>query len=175
VSGEELVDIVDDDDRVIGRVTRAEMRARRLRHRCVYIILLDAAGRVFTHRRTRTKDVYPGFWDTAIGGVVASGEDYDRGAVREVAEEVGLHGVELKRLFPIDYEDEYTRVSGMVYSCISDQPLSLQAAEIEEGRWATVDELVEMSKRERFCPDGLVVFDRYRRQSVAGPAGEGGR
>jgi isopentenyldiphosphate isomerase len=166
VSREELVDIIDQDDRVVDRVTRAEMRAGRLLHRCVYIILLDTRGMIFVHRRTWTKDVYPGCWDATIGGVVGSGESYDRGAAREVEEEVGLRDVELKRLFPITYEDESTRVRGMVYSCTSDKALSLQIEEIEEGRFVALDEAVEMMKRERFCPDGLVVFDRFRREQV---------
>lgn len=168
MSGGELVDIVDDNDRVIDRVTRAEMRAGRMRHRCVYIILLNSSGRIFLHRRTPTKDVYPGFWDATIGGVVASGENYDQGASREVAEEVGLRDVALTRLFPISYEDATTRVSGMVYSCKSDEPLTLQADEIEEGRWAALDEVAEMMKRERFCPDGIVVFDRFLREDRNG-------
>jgi isopentenyldiphosphate isomerase len=164
VSASELVDIVDDNDQVIDIVTRAEMRAARLRHRCVYIILLDSNDRIFVHRRTLTKDVYPGFWDATIGGVVASGEGYDEGASREVAEEVGLSDVPLTRLFPFSYEDAKTRVAGMVYSCTSDQPLRLQAEEIVEGRWATADELVQLTKCERFCPDGLVVLNQFLRE-----------
>lgn len=175
MSADELVDIVDDNDRVIDQVTRAQMRANRLRHRCVYIILLDSKGRIFVHRRTLTKDVYPGFWDATVGGVVASGEDYDEGASREVAEEVGLEDVALTRLFSVDYEDETTRVAGVVYSCTSGGPLRLQAEEIVEGRWVTVDEVIELAQRERFCPDGLVVLNRFLEENQPATAGRSAR
>ena len=175
MSASELIDIVDDNDRVIEQVTRAEMRAKRLRHRCVYIILLNSKGRIFVHRRTLTKDVYPGFWDATIGGVVGSGEGYDEGASREVAEEVGLDDLALTRLFSVSYEDETTRVAGVAYSCTSDRPLRLQADEIVEGRWATVDEVVELTRRERFCPDGLVVLNRFLGENRSAAAGSSGR
>jgi len=158
VSADELVDIVDENDRVVRCVTRAEMRQRRLRHRCVYILLFDSNKRLFVHKRTHSKDVYPGWWDVAVGGVVGAGEDYDSAASREVEEEVGLSGVQLDRLGPITYSDPRTQVMGMIYDCTSDSPLRLQEAEIVEGRWVDNDGLVELEEREHFCPDGLVAL-----------------
>lgn len=87
--GTELVDVVDDDGHPIARVTRREMRARRLPHRCVYLLVFDAAGRIFVHQRTATKDVFPSRWDMTIGGVLAAGEDFETGARRELEEELG--------------------------------------------------------------------------------------
>ncbi len=95
---DELVDIVDDDDQVIATVTRAEMRARRLQHRSVGIVVMSEDGRLLVHRRSATKDIWPGWWDIAAGGVVATGESYDDAARRELAEELGIAGVELEFL-----------------------------------------------------------------------------
>jgi isopentenyldiphosphate isomerase len=81
-----LVDIVDTDDHVIDVVPRREMRARNLRHRSVGIAVLESTGRVLIHRRADDKDVWPGRWDLAVGGVVESGETWDTAAVRELAE-----------------------------------------------------------------------------------------
>ena len=83
-SGMELVDIVDDDDRVVATVTRAEMRANRLQHRAVSIAVLSSDGRLLVHRRADTKDLWPGMWDLAAGGVVAAGETYAQAARREL-------------------------------------------------------------------------------------------
>jgi isopentenyldiphosphate isomerase len=165
LSAPELVDIVDGDDRVVGRATRSEMRHRQLLHRCVYILLFNSARQLFVHCRTNTKDIYPGFWDVAIGGVVLAGEGYDDAARREVEEEVGLARVELFRLFPVVYEDQRTRVRGMAYRCTSDQPLRLQIEELAEGRWVNRGELEELIEHESFCPDGLAVLGIYLRQT----------
>jgi len=82
--GDDLVDVVDDGGRVVGRATRREMRARRLPHRSTYILVFNRRGELFIHLRTATKDVYPSHWDVCVGGVVAAGESFDDGAAREL-------------------------------------------------------------------------------------------
>src|SRR5262245_32721356 len=91
--GDELVDIVDELDRVIAVVTRRQMRAERLRHRAVFIAVQGSDGRLLIHQRSPAKDVRPGAWDIAFGGVVATGEPYDLAALRELEEEIGVSGV----------------------------------------------------------------------------------
>ena len=84
------------------------MRARNLRHAASSIVVRDPFGRIYLHRRTETKDVYPGLLDFAAGGVVLAGEDPAAGAVREVEEELGVVGVPLEPLGVADYADEHT-------------------------------------------------------------------
>ena len=62
-ASDELVDVVDADDRVVRRVSRAEMRRENLLHRAVYLLVRNGRGELFVHRRTPTKDVYPGYCD----------------------------------------------------------------------------------------------------------------
>ena len=64
-------------------VSRAEMRAHNLQHRAVSTAVLGSDGRLLVHRRSATKDVWPGMWDLAAGGVVAASETYDDAARRE--------------------------------------------------------------------------------------------
>lgn len=66
------------------------MRRRRLRHRATYIVVVDGAGRLVVHQRALWKDVNPGFFDVAFGGVCGVGEDWMTSATRELAEEAGL-------------------------------------------------------------------------------------
>src|SRR3954471_10535726 len=106
---EEWVDWIDDEGRTLGVVTRREMRAKRLAHRCVYILVFDRQGRLFVHLRTATKDVYPSHWDVAAGGVLAAGETFEQGATRELQEELGVTA-SLEPLFPFRYADERTIV-----------------------------------------------------------------
>ena len=110
-AGEELVDVVDEHDVVIGTVTRAEMRAGRLRHRAVSIAVIGSDGRLLIHRRAHTKDIWPGWWDIAAGGVVGAGESYDQAARRELAEELGVHADRLEPLGTAAYEDALSRCS----------------------------------------------------------------
>lgn len=158
---EETVDVVDEHDRVVAAVKRSEIRSQNLRHRAVYILVFNRAGQLFVHQRSRSKDVFPGFWDTAIGGVLSSGESYDEAAHRELAEELGVKGVSLRRLFPFRFEDSATRIAGMVYSCSHDGPFLLQAAEIDCGMWEDLDRVIERAQHDSFCPDSLEALLLY--------------
>ena len=98
MADDELVDVVDENDRVLRTVRRDEMRREGLRHRATYVLLFNSTGQLFVHRRTSDKDVYPSYFDCAFGGVVGAGESYDEAARRELAEEAGLEGIPLRRI-----------------------------------------------------------------------------
>ena len=86
----EWVDVVDEQDRVIGVAERARVRQENLRHRASYILVLDEAGRILVQRRTPSKDFCPGMLDACAGGVVTTGEAMALSARRELAEELGI-------------------------------------------------------------------------------------
>ena len=162
MSGDELVDVVDENDHVVRQATRREVRQEHLRHRSVYIFVFNPAGQLFVHRRTETKDIFPGYWDVAVGGVLAAGEAYDRGARRELEEELGIAGVRLRRLFALRYDDATNRVCGMVYSCTVDAPLRLDRHRDRRGGVARSDgRLGAHAAAARFVPDGLEALRLY--------------
>ena len=165
---EELVDVIDDAGRTIGVVPRAQMRAQRLPHRCVYVLVFNGKGELFIHLRTATKDVYPGHWDACIGGVLAAGESFARGAVREVQEELGIVAAP-QALFPLRYEDAHTRVLGMVCRLQHEGPFRLQPEEIVRGEFVSVEELFRRAQKEPFCPDGMAVVREYLGSEDARP------
>jgi isopentenyldiphosphate isomerase len=158
--GAELVDVLDDAGNPIGTVTRREMRARRLPHRSVYVLVFNRRGELFVHLRTATKDVYPSHWDVAIGGVLAAGESFDTGARREAAEELGV-SVAPEALFPLHYADAATVVHGMVYRAHHDGPFRLQPEEIVSGEFLALTAVTTRAARAPFCPDGLAVLAEY--------------
>lgn len=155
---EELVDIVDEDDRVVRTARRDEVRARNELHRCVWIVVLDDAGRLLVHRRTPTKDLFPRYWDLTVGGVVAAGEGYDRAAVRELFEEAGVSGDTLMELGFVRYADAHTRALGSVYLARCDGSVTLQASEVEYAAWLPCSLAADYVRRLPFCPDGLVAL-----------------
>ena len=161
--GAELVDVLDDAGRVVGQTTRRDMRAHRLPHRCVYILVFEPAGALFVHLRTATKDVYPSHWDAAVGGVLAAGESFDDGAQRELQEELGVTAP-LTALFPFRYDDLSTVVHAQVYATVHAGPFVLQAEEIVEGRFVGWDAFDALAGRQRMCPDSQAVVAAYRRR-----------
>ena len=161
---DEAVDVVDDSGRTIGTVTRREMRARRLPHRSAYVLVFNRRGELFVHLRAPAKDVYPGHWDVAVGGVLAAGESFDDGARREAREELGVE-VEPERLFPFRWADAATDVHGMVYRAGHDGPFRLQPAEVVRGEFLPLADVLARAERDPFCPDGLAVLAEFRRRA----------
>ncbi len=156
----ELVDVVDEEDRVVGTVTRRDIRARSLLHRCTYVLVRNTAGQILVHRRTETKDVYPGAYDVFAGGVCAAGESYDVCARREVAEELGVTGVELTFLMRHRYRGSKGQAWGAVYEARWDGPVRHQETEVAWSDWVTPERLRRMLAELPFCPDSREIFER---------------
>ena len=160
-AAEEIVAIVDENNTVVGAAPRREMRAKGLPHRATYVLVFNARGQLYVQKRTRTKDVFPGYYDPAAGGVVLAGEAYEQGALREVEEEMGVRGVPLTPLFRFYHQDARNRVWGAAFSCVYEGAVVLQAEEVESGAFMAVPDILDMARTEPFTPDGLYVLQRY--------------
>ncbi|MFZ5775209.1 MAG: NUDIX hydrolase YfcD [Thermodesulfobacteriota bacterium] len=160
-TGDEIVTIVDQDNREIGRVSRRVMRRDGLIHRATYILVFNRADDIFVQKRTVTKDIYPGYYDVATGGVVLAGESYEVSAARELAEELGVRGAKLSSHFDFYHQDAGNRVWGRLFTCTAEGPFTLQASEVEDGFFLPVAEVLAMSDKEAFTPDGIMVLKRF--------------
>ncbi|MDQ3628209.1 MAG: NUDIX domain-containing protein [Actinomycetota bacterium] len=155
MSDDELVEVLAEDGSVLGVVDRRRMRTDNLLHRATGVILRDPAGRVYVHRRTDTKDLFPGRYDCCAGGVVGVGEDVLAAAERELAEELGVRGVPLRPLLVGRYEDAHTRYIAHVYEAVWDGPVTWQADEVAWGAWMSPTQLRALlaDPDRRFVPD----------------------
>jgi isopentenyldiphosphate isomerase len=163
---EEIVAIVDENNHLIGSVPRSEMRAKGLPHRAAYILVFNSIGRLYVQKRTLSKDIYPGYYDVAVGGVVAAGESYEESARRELEEEMGIRDVSLTHLFDFFHQDAGNRVWGRAYSCVYDGDIILQEEEVESGGFQNLEAVLESSRYESYTPDGLYVLCRYLDQKT---------
>ncbi|MFB6640572.1 NUDIX domain-containing protein [Streptomyces chartreusis] len=163
-SADEILDIVDEQDRVIGRSPRGEAYAKGLRHRCVFIEARDAEGRLFVHRRTPTKLVFPSRYDMFVGGVVGAGESYDEAALREAEEELGVSGLPRPTLlFKFLYDDGAGQTWwSAVYEVRCELPVNPQ---VEEVAWYDFLPEAEVERRLTdwpWVPDGLAAYERLK-------------
>lgn len=160
--GDELVEVVDEANEVVGAVQRRQLRARNLLHRCTYVFVTNPAGELYVHRRSETKDVYPGLYDVCAGGVNAVGEPYDVCAARELQEELGVTATPTFR-FTHRYSGSSGEVWGGAFDVTWDGPIAWQPEEVVWGAFVPMSRVDDLIARERFCPDGLEVFERWRR------------
>ena len=142
---EEIFDVVNERDEVIGQQSRREVHRLGLIHRAVHVLVFNAAGHVFLQKRSLKKDRQPGVWDSSASGHVDTGEDYDACAVRELREEIGLAvnpgavatgaSPPLQKLFKIAACPETDAEFVRVYRSQAEGPFQLHPDEIECGGW----------------------------------------
>jgi len=133
---EEIFDVVNERDEVVGQNTRREVHRLGLKHRAVHVLVFNSRGEVFLQKRSMKKDIAAGLWDSSTSGHIDSGEDYDACAVRELREEIGLEVESCsERLFKIDACKETGWEFCWVYRCKAEGPFQLHPDEIESGGW----------------------------------------
>ena len=162
---DEIFDVVNNKDEVIGRMPRAQVHREGHKHRAVHVLIFNRGGEIFLQKRSLSKDNFPGLWDSSASGHLDAGEEYDRCAVREVREEIGLTlPAPPPRLYRIEACVETGQEFVWVYRAESEGPFVLHPEEIETGGWfspAAVDDWIAR-KEEDFAPGFVKIWRKYR-------------
>jgi isopentenyl-diphosphate delta-isomerase type 1 len=162
VSGE-WFDLVDEEGNRIGKALRSDCHGNPdLLHQAVHVFVVNREGQVFLQKRSLQKDIQPGKWDTSVGGHVDAGEDAADAAKRELREELGVQdgepGYAYRYLWRSPVESELIRS----YVLQHEGPFVLQAEEIDEGRFWSVDEIDQTLGTETFTPNFEQEWPRIR-------------
>ena len=139
---DEILPLVNAGGEVIGRAERRDCHQGPGRlHPVVHLHVFNRAGDIYLQKRSAGKDIFPGYWDTAVGGHIADGETPEAALRREAEEEIGLSGFIPQALGThiIDtcYESEFVYVFATRY----DGPLNPNPDELEDGRFWTQTEI----------------------------------
>ena len=130
--------VVDATDRVVGAAPRATVHANNLLHRAVHILLFNDAGELFLQKRSRLKDRHPNVWDSSAAGHVDAGEEYDRAADRELAEELGVRTV-LEKVAKLLASEQTGQEFICLYRGQHNGPFRLARNEIDHGEFFPTD------------------------------------
>jgi isopentenyl-diphosphate delta-isomerase len=96
----EEVDIIDENNNVIGKTTKQEAHQKGLLHRCVACLVKDEKGNwLFVKQASDRQDA--GQYVLPVGGHVSAGESVEHAVKRETFEETGLNDFEYKKLHQI--------------------------------------------------------------------------
>ncbi|MFG1959209.1 NUDIX hydrolase [Nonomuraea sp. NPDC049028] len=169
----ELVEHVDEHDRVLGVVDREEAVREHWLHRIAVTICRDREGRILVLRRARTLSRFPGHYDVLVGGAVDVGESYEEAAVRELAEELGVR-VRVRFLFKFLCREGISPIWFGVHEAVVTEVLVPDSGEIDWLDWLTVSELLEVVDQWSFVPGGREALRRYLRSGFGSGAGEVG-
>ncbi len=164
----ELFDLVDDQDNVIGQVRRGDAHTNpSLLHRSVQTLVFDSAGRVLLQVRSARKDLFPHYYCASASGHVLSGEDYETTAARELQEELGV-SIPLtyvgKAMARSEYESEMTAL----FLARSDGPFHFDPVETDGGEFFPWDEALAARDHLPMTPSLLVAMEQLERLLAEG-------
>ena len=158
---EEIFDVVDANDQVIGQKPRSEVHRLGLRHRAIHLLVFNARGELFLQKRSMKKDCFPDTWDSSVSGHVDAGEAYDDCALREPREEIGLDLKVLpKRLFKINACKATGQEFVWLYRCEHEGPFQLDPEELSGGGWFTPKKITDWiaASPEDFAPAFVLIW-----------------
>lgn len=156
-SPDEMVEEIDLTGNVLRLVTRRKMRAEQLCHRSVFIAVMSEKGDLLVHQRAATKDIWPSWWDIAVGGVVAPGETWSDAAARELREELGVAGEALEMLGFGAYRDGDVQLVAATFLCRTEGPFAFADGEITEAHWVSRAEIPVWLQGKQFLPDSVAL------------------
>ena len=148
----DIYDVVDENDRVIGKATRQEVHDKGLIHRTVMFFIFDKKGRIFVTQRTKNKEFFKEYWSIVLGGHVNSGETYEEAAIRECKEETGI---ECKPVYMGFFKQRIPeeKENVKVYAFHTDKFPKVDPFEIKQGKFISFEELKNILKKEKFLPE----------------------
>ncbi len=142
------VTIVDEDDNVIGAVTREEAKEANYNRRLVCIMVRNSNEKILLSRVAETKSFCPGKWSYSAAGHVDEGEIYEQAAVRELKEELGIERNAADLTFIVkkricDLQTQKPKHFHSIYTITYDGEIYPDASEISELRWFGKEELLD--------------------------------
>jgi isopentenyl-diphosphate delta-isomerase type 1 len=165
---EEIFDVVDENDQVVGQAPRSVVHAQQLAHRAVHVFVFNSRGELLLQKRSVRKDEYPLCYTSSASGHLGAGETYEAAAPRELEEELGLSG-RLEWLAKFSAGPNTSQEHTVLFRTTSDVSPEFDADEIDAVSFHSIDEIARMLEREpaMFSPCFVTLFKWYRRQAAA--------
>ncbi|MEM7815539.1 MAG: NUDIX domain-containing protein [Candidatus Aenigmatarchaeota archaeon] len=161
----EYFQVVDRNDRVIGKATRERCHSsREIIHRAVAVVVLNKKGEILLEKRSLKKDMEPGKWGL-VAGHVSPGESYEEAAVREIEEEIGIKPEKLSQLFKVFFRTEKESEIIKCFSCVCEGPFKFNREEMDEVRFFSKDEVKKALEKSliKITESDTIILKRFLR------------
>ncbi|WP_067836805.1 NUDIX hydrolase [Nocardia lijiangensis] len=156
----ELVERVDEHDRVLDIVDRDKAIRARWLHRVATVVCRDDAGRIFVHRRPEDSTRFPGYYNWLIGGAVAVGESYEDAARRELTEELRASG-RIRFVLKFLCQGAIAPYWLGLHEAVIDRAVAPDPSEIGWYDWLPETDLRKALRQWAFVPDSIEAFAKY--------------
>ena len=150
----EMVPVVEENGLVIGQAARSDVHGgARLLHPVVHLHIINRTGKLFIQKRSMHKRMFPGMWDTGVGGHVDYGELLEVALFRETFEELGFRGFNPIYIKSYIWESSREKELVNVFAAVGNFKLDPHNDEVAEGRYWTMDEIGKSLGKGVFTPN----------------------
>ncbi len=141
---DEILDLVDNNDNIIGQMERGEVYKNNLHNfRVINCFIKNHEGKLWIPLRQHDKRMFPGCLDISCGGHVSSGESYEEAFRKEMAEElnIDIDSVKYIVLGTCNPGSDGTSSFMTVYELTQDEVPNYNPDEFQSYEWISPAEL----------------------------------
>ena len=156
---DELLDIVDDTDRIIGQELRAVVHQHGLQHRGVHVFLVTPENKLVVQQRSRQRETSPLALDCSVSEHVKAGEGYREAVKRGLTEELGIRDTNIHALvkFKMDYGPNDREICQLYEGRVDPAQVRFDPVEVERIDSRSLDELDELIRNKQVAFSGWFV------------------
>lgn len=164
---EEILQLVDLEGNPTGSAPRSVCHSdKSLIQLVVNIEIFNDKGEIYLQKRSDTKDLYPGFWDTAVGGHVGAGENPYDAAMREAEEELGIKPENTSFLLKYIHNNERETEVAFLYKTIYNGPFNIDYDEVVDGRFYSISEIESLIGKNYFTENFENEFSLLKEKGI---------
>lgn len=158
---EEWFPLVNEEGETIGKATRRECHSgTKMLHPVIHLHIFNDAGELYLQKRSTTKDIQPGKWDTAVGGHIDYGETVEEALRREVREELGIIDFVPRFITRYVFESAIEKELVNTFCTTYNGDITPDPSELDGGRFWPLDEIRASLGKEVFTPNFEQEFAR---------------
>ena len=151
----ELLDVVDENNRIIGKEQRDVIHSKGLFHRSVHIFVFNSHGLIFLQKRSAKKDICPLKWDLSAAEHMKPSENYEDAAVRGLEEELGIKTI-VTRIRKVHLQ-KFEYIGGKIkdyefielYKATYDGQIKIDKNEVADGSFFKIEDVKNMIKQNK--------------------------
>ena len=166
-SNEEWLPIVNDRGEVTGQAPRSKVHdGSKLLHPVVHMHVINPKKAILLQKRALTKQVFPGKWDSAVGGHISAGEKLEEALKREAYEEIGLRNFSAKlfKIFKWESEDQAELV--YLFTTFDYKNFQRQTNEVSDACFWTKNQIEKQLGKGVFTPNFEMEFEMLKKAKL---------
>ncbi|MBR1927632.1 MAG: NUDIX domain-containing protein [Bacteroidales bacterium] len=158
-----MLPVVEENGLVIGQTPRKLVHSGvKLLHPVVHLHIINRSAELFLQRRSMSKELLPGKWDTAVGGHVGYGELLEVALYREAYEELSFSAFNPIYLRTYLWESSKEKELVNVFAAVGDFRIGVANEEVSECRYWTMEEIVSSLGKGVFTPNFEHEFSMFK-------------